>query len=245
MANWQWLKAPTWPQVISALPPIRASAAMVSARRHNSGRGAAIMPARITPRRARIFSTVLGNWMPTIAVGRQPHLAQPAGNRRDHAVGFGESQPPRRAVGERHAVRRIGQRQRAGPPLRDAAENVVERHAVLPRRTRLRWQARHRRGSLQRPRRLAPPGFRQVAVQRGPRRMLDIGPARHPLRRQIKQRHDVAAGNQHAVERAHRGDEIGALARAAASPRSWRRPPGCARPCNCASRPRSAAAEPQ
>ena len=37
--------------------------------------------------------------------------------------------------------------------------------------------------------------------------MRDARPARHPLRRQMIERHHVEAGQQHAVERAHRGDE--------------------------------------
>ena len=79
MASWQWLTLPTWPQVISALAPTRVSAATASARRHNSGKGAAIMPARITPRMARMFSTMLGNWMPTmLSVGSSILRKRPA-----------------------------------------------------------------------------------------------------------------------------------------------------------------------
>ena len=63
-------------------------------------------------------------------VGRQLHVAQPPGDRRDHAVGLGEGQAPRRAVGESFAVRRIGKRQRFGPPPRDAAENLVDGDAA-------------------------------------------------------------------------------------------------------------------
>ena len=43
--------------------------------------------------------------------------------------------------------------------------------------------------------------------------MGDDGPARDPLLGQVEQRHDVAAGDQHAVERTHRGDEIVAALR--------------------------------
>ncbi len=79
MASWQWLTLPTWPQVISALASMRDSAATASARRHNSGKGAAIMPARITPRMARMFSTMLGNWMPTmLSVGNSILRKRPA-----------------------------------------------------------------------------------------------------------------------------------------------------------------------
>ena len=63
-------------------------------------------------------------------VGRQLHLAQAPGDRRDHAVGLGKSEAPRRAVGESFAVRRVGQRQRLGPALRDAAENLVDGDAA-------------------------------------------------------------------------------------------------------------------
>jgi hypothetical protein len=44
--------------------------------------------------------------------------------------------------------------------------------------------------------------------------MADGGAARHPLLGQIEQGHDIGAGNQHAIERAHRGDKVGPLARA-------------------------------
>ena len=64
------------------------------------------------------------------AVGRQLHLAQAPGDRRDHAVGLGEGQAPRRAVGKSFAVRRIGKRQRLGPALRDAAKNLVDGNAA-------------------------------------------------------------------------------------------------------------------
>ena len=46
--------------VISALVPIRASAATQSARRHSSGIGAAIIPARMMPRSERMLSQVWG-----------------------------------------------------------------------------------------------------------------------------------------------------------------------------------------
>ena len=65
-------------------------------------------------------------------IGRKPHAAQPSGDRRHHAVGFGIGEPPRRAVGERPAVWRVDQRQRVGPPLRGAADELIERHAALP-----------------------------------------------------------------------------------------------------------------
>src|SRR5437016_7971827 len=52
--------------------------------------------------------------------------------------------------------------------------------------------------------RLAPPGFQEIAVERGRGRAADDGPARDPLRRQMKQRDNVEAREQRAVERAHR-----------------------------------------
>src|SRR5215211_4496679 len=61
--------------------------------------------------------------------------------------------------------------------------------------------------------RLPPPGFRQIAVERGRTRMCDVRPMRDPLIRQMKQRHDIKAGHQHAIERTDGGDEAGAVAR--------------------------------
>ena len=130
---------------------MRASAATASARRHNSGSGAAIIPARSTPSMVRMFSTMLGNWMPTMASVGRPMRRSRAGNRRDHAVGLGIGQATRRAVGEALAVRRVGERQRVGPPLRDAAEQLVDGDAAAGLRAAASRAMRDRRGSLQRP----------------------------------------------------------------------------------------------
>ena len=67
-------------------------------------------------------------------VGRQPHAAQPAGDRRDHAVGLGIGQPQRRPVGECLPVRPIDERDRARPARRRAAKQFIERDAALTRR---------------------------------------------------------------------------------------------------------------
>src|SRR4029077_3588415 len=56
--------------------------------------------------------------------------------------------------------------------------------------------------SLQRRSGRTPPAVGEKAEQRGPRRVLDGRAARHPLLGEIEQRHDIGAGNQHAVERA-------------------------------------------
>ena len=64
-------------------------------------------------------------------VGRQAHAAQPPGDRRDHAVGLGIGQAPRSAVGEVFPVRRIGERERVGSPLGEAAEHLVDADADL------------------------------------------------------------------------------------------------------------------
>src|SRR5262249_56114334 len=61
--------------------------------------------------------------------------------------------------------------------------------------------------------RLAPPGFGEITVERGRRRSADRGPTRDPLGRKIKQRDDIETGDEHGVERAHRGDEIAAVLR--------------------------------
>src|SRR5499427_10411619 len=61
--------------------------------------------------------------------------------------------------------------------------------------------------------RLAPPGFGKITIERGRRRSADRGPTRDPLGRKIKQRDDIETGDEHAVERAHRGDEIAAVFR--------------------------------
>jgi hypothetical protein len=66
-ANWPCLNVPTRPQAISALVPIRASAATASMRPLKSGSDAAIIPARNTPSVTRMLSTMLGNWKPMTA----------------------------------------------------------------------------------------------------------------------------------------------------------------------------------
>ena len=78
-------------------------------------------------------------------VGRQSHAAQPAGDRRDHAVGLGIGQPQRRPVGKFLPVRRVGERDRPGPPRRRAAKQFVERDTALTsaaRRLRRLWEPR-------------------------------------------------------------------------------------------------------
>src|SRR6516165_12101887 len=59
---------------------------------------------------------------------------------------------------------------------------------------------------------LAPPAVGQKAEQGRARRMVDRGAARYPLLRQVEQRHHIGAGDEHAVERTHRGDKVRALA---------------------------------
>ena len=58
--------------VISALVPIRASAATHSARRHSTGIGAAIIFARMMPRSERMLSQVLGNCRATTESAGNP-----------------------------------------------------------------------------------------------------------------------------------------------------------------------------
>ena len=57
-------------------------------------------------------------------VGRQPHAAQPPGDRGNHAIGLGIGEAARLAVGEARAVRRIDQRQRIGTAPREVTEHV-------------------------------------------------------------------------------------------------------------------------
>ena len=57
-----------------ALAPSPAERAAMSARRHNSGSGAAIRPARSTPSIVSTLSTVLGSWMPTTASVCRPSV---------------------------------------------------------------------------------------------------------------------------------------------------------------------------
>src|SRR6478736_893340 len=61
--------------------------------------------------------------------------------------------------------------------------------------------------------RLLPPGFRQVARQRGGGRMFYPIPPRNPLLLHVKDGDSVEARNQGAVERPHRRDEGRPLAR--------------------------------
>ena len=107
-----------------------------SARRHNSGSGIAISPARSTPSSVSTLSTVLAICMPTIASRVQPHAAQPPGDGRDHAIGLRIGEAARLAVGEAVAVGRIEQRNVVGPPLRRPAEQLVERGASADARSR-------------------------------------------------------------------------------------------------------------
>ena len=94
------------------------------------------------------------------------------------AVGLRISQPARRAVGEAVAVRRIGQRDRVGLAHAGAAEQVVERGAAaaasLPR---------HGRGPTIMRSVSCPPGFRQIAEQRGALGMRDSASSAPPIAR--------------------------------------------------------------
>ena len=63
-------QAPTRDAVTMALAPTRPSAPTISCCRHSSGSGAAIMPARSTPRNAMMLSTVFGSCMADDRVGR-------------------------------------------------------------------------------------------------------------------------------------------------------------------------------
>jgi hypothetical protein len=80
--------------------------------------------------RQKIFDDV-GHLHADDGVDRQAHAAQPPGDRRDHAIGLGIGEAPRRTVGEAFAIGRIGQRRRAGPPFREAAEHLVDTDADL------------------------------------------------------------------------------------------------------------------
>ena len=71
------------------------------------------------------------------SVGK-PMRAQPAGDRGDHAVGLGKGEPARRPVGEGLPVGRVGERQRVGPPLGEAAEHLLDGEAVARVRRRRR-----------------------------------------------------------------------------------------------------------
>src|SRR5262249_40310639 len=57
---------------------------------------------------------------------------------------------------------------------------------------------------------LSPPGFGKEAHQRRLPRVLDRRPTRNPMVREMEQRNHVEAGDQHAIERAHGGDHLGA-----------------------------------
>ncbi len=70
------------------------------------------------------------------AIGRQRHAVQLRGDRRDDAVGLRVGQASRRGVGERLAVRRIGERQRLRPLLGDVAKHFVDGKAARYRRRR-------------------------------------------------------------------------------------------------------------
>ena len=132
--------SPTREVVTIALAPMRPSAAIKSARRQSSGRGAAIMPARSTPRMVSTSSTVFGSCTRDHRVGGKAEPAQPRGDRRHDAVGLGIGQPARLAVGEVLAVGRVGKR---------------DRHPAGARRCGGRW---HR--ALRRPR----PGESALAI---------------------------------------------------------------------------------
>ena len=151
---------------------------------------------------------------------------------------------PRRAVGERRRLGASASASLSGCFERDAAEHLVDGDAALALR-RLREAVAGSPSIIAAPLSVDATRFPANSRTARSRRVLDIGPARHPLLGKIKQRHDVAAGNQHPVERPHRIDEIGAARAPAGAPRSWRRPRGCARPCSCAIPCSSAAAEPK
>src|SRR5215813_5117133 len=57
---------------------------------------------------------------------------------------------------------------------------------------------------------LSPPRFGNEAHQRGLAGVLDRRPTRNPMVREMEQRNNVEAGDQHAVERAYGGDHLSA-----------------------------------
>ena len=132
----------------------------------------------------------------TASVGR-PKSRKPRRERRDGTVGLRVSEAAHRPVGEGRAVGRIDQRERIGPARQRAAEQVVE--CRLHGGNCRIWSsalkssptvfAKITSASLRL--RLAPPGFRKIAEQRGRGRTFDIGPARKPLLGDVEQRHHV------------------------------------------------------
>ena len=156
--------------------PVPASAAIMSALRHSGGNGAAIIPARRTPssvRSSRRCSAIEAR--PRRRSANQAGASR-FGDGRDDAVGFGVGQLTRRAAGNARTIGRIHQRQRIrmAQPRRAGTDR--------PASVRVSFGVRVRRGSCLSSWRFAlPPGFRQIAEQRGLRRMLDLVPARHPL----------------------------------------------------------------
>ena len=152
---------------------------------------------------------------PTTVSVCKAERAQPGGERRDGAVGLRVSQRARRAVGEARAVRRVDQRQRIGDAHAGAAEQVVER--------RRRCAVGCRRGSWRAS--SVPPGFRQIAEQRGALRDARFASSAPPIapadnKAGPRRSRTAARGRARAWRRRSRS-RAAALSR----PRSWRRSP--------------------
>src|SRR5215510_4098259 len=197
------------PLTISALALTRLSAATASARCHSIGSGMAISPARSTPSRVSTLSTVFATWMPTIASVLSPmrrSLPAMAETTRSACAqvrvrGLPSVKLSRLggstsaiSAGRRFAAWRSIPSSVARPPMRLVAGAPRGSSRITGRAS---WSVG-----------LAPPSFGQIAVERGLFRPRDRVPAGDPLRRKMEQRDHVEAGDQHAVERAHGGDEV-------------------------------------
>jgi hypothetical protein len=106
-----------------------AERAVISARRHSSGSGIAIIPARSTARNVSTHSTLLASCRPMIASERSPIRCNRPGKGRNHVIGLRIGQGTGRNVSDAPAVRRIDQRNRVRTPRHRATKQVVEGRA--------------------------------------------------------------------------------------------------------------------
>ena len=138
-------------------------------------------------------------------IGRQARFDEMRRQRRDRAIGLREGQAFWRLAGDARLVERIEQRQRIRLPRQDPAKQSVERrrcvgldHGITSRCDGCRP---------------LPPGFREISGQGGGLRPFYPIPARDPLLLNVKHRNSVEARHQGPVQRPHRRDESGMLAR--------------------------------
>src|SRR6202051_207495 len=189
--------------VTMARAPVRLSATVSSACRHNSGNSATTRPARCAASTVSTNSTVFGSCTAITEL-----FGKPASMKCAASAEIARSAPAK--------VSRLGGCAVTRALLRGSSSASASGFRARTRRNNpssvgeaLFWIT----GSLRLSLRPLPPGFREIARQGGGLRPFYPIPPRDPLLLHAKHRDNVKARHQHPVQRRHRRDESGMLTR--------------------------------